>query len=68
MALGTAGAKKMPTPASLRVAGRTAASGAQSGRSPKADVGCPMNGDEVTLLIIAFADHSDRAGHCSRTR
>ena len=25
-------------------------------------------GHEVTLLIVVFADHSDRAGHCSRTR
>jgi hypothetical protein len=41
---------------------------AQTGRSSKADVSCPMNGHEVTLLIIVFADHSDRAGHCSRTR
>ena len=42
---------------------------AQTGRSPKADVSCRMNGHEVTLLIIIlFADHSDRAGHCSRTR
>jgi hypothetical protein len=26
------------------------------------------NGHEVTLLTIVFADHSDRAGNCSRTR